>query len=95
LIRRKFAGRVVRSKDGSTFPMDMSVGEARQDGESLFTCGYALEALVGQGRAPAQSIVLIEPYRKAELGLRLRETLAATLPVSWKMTARAGPDFCE
>jgi hypothetical protein len=43
--------------------MDMSVGEARQDGESLFTCGCALEALVGQGRAPAQSIVLIKPYR--------------------------------
>jgi PAS domain S-box-containing protein len=48
----------------------------------LFTSGYALEALVGQGRAPAQAIVLIKPYRKAELALRLREAFAAIALVS-------------
>jgi PAS domain S-box-containing protein len=47
----------------------------------VFTSGYALEALVGQGRAPAQSIVLTKPYRQAELAHRLREALAANLPV--------------
>ncbi len=45
---------------------------------SVFTSGYALEALVDQGRAPMKSIVLTKPYRKAELAHRLREALAAT-----------------
>ncbi len=45
---------------------------------TVFTSGYALEALVDQGRAPMKSIVLTKPYRKAELAHRLREALAAT-----------------
>ena len=45
---------------------------------TVFTSGYALEALVDQGRAPLKSIVLTKPYRKAELAHRLREALAAT-----------------
>jgi PAS domain S-box-containing protein len=49
---------------------------------TVFTSGYALEALVDQGRAPTKSIVLTKPYRKAELAHRLREALAATSLVS-------------
>ena len=45
---------------------------------TVFTSGYALEALVDQGRAPMKSIVLTKPYRKAELAHRLREALTAT-----------------
>jgi PAS domain S-box-containing protein len=45
---------------------------------TVFTSGYALEALVDQRRAPMKSIVLTKPYRKAELAHRLREALAAT-----------------
>jgi signal transduction histidine kinase/ActR/RegA family two-component response regulator len=48
----------------------------------VFTSGYALEALVEQGRALAQSIILTKPYRKAELADRLRQALTATSPVS-------------
>ena len=43
----------------------------------LFTSGYALETLVEQGRAHAQSIVLTKPYRKSELAQRLRDAFAA------------------
>ncbi|MGC4005478.1 MAG: hypothetical protein QM811_21120 [Pirellulales bacterium] len=42
----------------------------------MFTSGYALETLVEQGRAHAQSIVLTKPYRNAELAQRLREAFA-------------------
>ena len=49
---------------------------------TVFTSGYALEALVDQGRAPMKSIVLTKPYRKAELAHRLREALTATSLVS-------------
>ncbi|WP_246732115.1 hybrid sensor histidine kinase/response regulator [Bradyrhizobium yuanmingense] len=44
----------------------------------LFTSGYALEALVEQGRAQARAVVLTKPYRKVELAQRLRDALAAT-----------------
>jgi CheY-like chemotaxis protein len=43
----------------------------------VFSSGYALETLIEQGRAPAHSIILTKPYRKAELANRLREALAA------------------
>ncbi|MGX1324214.1 PAS domain S-box-containing protein [Bradyrhizobium sp. USDA 377] len=43
----------------------------------VFSSGYALETLVEQGRAHAQSIVLTKPYRNAELARRLREAFAA------------------
>jgi PAS domain S-box-containing protein len=43
----------------------------------VFSSGYALETLIEQGRAPAHSIILTKPYRKAELATRLREALAA------------------
>ena len=46
----------------------------------VFSSGYALETLVDQGRAPAHSIILTKPYRKAELANRLREALAAAQP---------------
>jgi CheY-like chemotaxis protein len=42
----------------------------------IFSSGYALEALIEQGRAPAQSIILTKPYRKIELAHRIREALA-------------------
>jgi PAS domain S-box-containing protein len=48
----------------------------------IFSSGYALEALVEQGRAPAQSIVLTKPYRQAELAKRLSEAVTATVLVS-------------
>ncbi|WLA62806.1 hybrid sensor histidine kinase/response regulator [Bradyrhizobium diazoefficiens] len=44
----------------------------------VFSSGYALETLVEQGRAHAQSIVLTKPYRNAELARRLREAFAGT-----------------
>jgi PAS domain S-box-containing protein len=43
----------------------------------VFTSGYALEMLAQQGRTSAQAVVLIKPYRKAELAERLREALSA------------------
>jgi PAS domain S-box-containing protein len=49
---------------------------------TVFTSGYALESLVEQGRAPAQSIILTKPYRKADLARCLREALVTALPVS-------------
>jgi CheY-like chemotaxis protein len=48
----------------------------------LFTSGYALEALVEQGRAQAQAIILTKPYRKAELAERLRDAFAAATVTS-------------
>jgi PAS domain S-box-containing protein len=41
----------------------------------LLTSGYALEALAERGRLPAGAVVLNKPYRKAELGRRMREAL--------------------
>jgi hypothetical protein len=38
--------------------------------------------LAQRGRAPAQSIILVKPYRKAELAERLREALTANFLVS-------------
>jgi PAS domain S-box-containing protein len=48
----------------------------------VYSSGYALEMLAQQGRAPAQSIILVKPYRKAELAERLREALTANLLAS-------------
>jgi CheY-like chemotaxis protein len=48
----------------------------------VFSSGYAREALIEQGRASAQSIILNKPYRKAELAHRLREALTAALVTS-------------
>src|SRR5260370_939107 len=39
-------------KDGSTFPMDLSVGEARQDGESIFV--GIIRALTSRKRTEAE-----------------------------------------
>ncbi len=41
----------------------------------LLTSGYALEALAERGRLPVGAVVLNKPYRKAELGRRVREAL--------------------
>jgi PAS domain S-box-containing protein len=46
----------------------------------VFSSGYALEMLAQQGHASAKSIILIKPYRKAELAERLRQALTANLP---------------
>ena len=46
----------------------------------VFSSGYALEMLAQQGYASAKSIILIKPYRKAELAERLRQALTANLP---------------
>jgi PAS domain S-box-containing protein len=43
----------------------------------VYSSGYALEMLAQQGLAPAQSIILVKPYRKVELAERLREALSA------------------
>ncbi len=43
----------------------------------VYSSGYALEMLAQQGRAPAESIILVKPYRKADLAERLREALSA------------------
>jgi PAS domain S-box-containing protein len=48
----------------------------------VYSSGYALEMLAQQGRAPAQSIILVKPYRKAELAERLREALSSNSMVS-------------
>ncbi|WP_213736077.1 PAS domain S-box protein [Bradyrhizobium sp. dw_411] len=48
----------------------------------IYSSGYSLELLAQQGRAPAQSIILVKPYRKAELAERLREALSANSMVS-------------
>ncbi|WP_245502246.1 hybrid sensor histidine kinase/response regulator [Bradyrhizobium betae] len=48
----------------------------------LFTSGYALEALIEQGRAQAQAIILTKPYRRAELAQRLRDAFAAATVTS-------------
>ena len=48
----------------------------------MFSSGYPLEALVEKGYASAQSIVLIKPYRKAELARRIRDALMAAAPAS-------------
>jgi PAS domain S-box-containing protein len=48
----------------------------------VYTSGYALEMLTQQGRAPARAILLIKPYRKAELAERLREALMTNSMVS-------------
>ena len=48
----------------------------------VYSSGYALEMLVQQGHAPAQSIILVKPYRKVELAERLREALTAKVAVS-------------
>jgi CheY-like chemotaxis protein len=42
----------------------------------LLTSGYALEALSERGRLPAGAVILNKPYRKAELGKRVRDALA-------------------
>jgi nitrogen-specific signal transduction histidine kinase len=42
----------------------------------LLTSGYALETLAERGRLPAGAAILNKPYRKAELGRRVREALA-------------------
>jgi CheY-like chemotaxis protein len=48
----------------------------------VYSSGYALEMLAQQGRAPAQSIILVKPYRKTELAERLREALTANFMAS-------------
>jgi CheY-like chemotaxis protein len=48
----------------------------------VYSSGYALEVLAQQGRAPAESIILVKPYRKAELAERLREALSSNSMVS-------------
>jgi CheY-like chemotaxis protein len=48
----------------------------------VFSSGYALEMLAQQGRASAKSVILIKPYRRAELAERLREALTANFIAS-------------
>jgi PAS domain S-box-containing protein len=48
----------------------------------VYSSGYALEMLAQQGRAPAEAIILVKPYRKAELAERLREALSSNSMVS-------------
>jgi CheY-like chemotaxis protein len=48
----------------------------------VYSSGYALEMLTQVGRTPAQSIILVKPYRKTELAERLREALTANFMTS-------------
>ena len=48
----------------------------------VFSSGYALEMLAQQGHVSAKSIILIKPYRKAELAERLRQALTANFLAS-------------
>ncbi|MGB9118644.1 hypothetical protein [Bradyrhizobium sp.] len=57
--------------------IDQQTHEIRPGLPVVFSSGYALDMLAQQGRASAKSIVLIKPYRKAELAERLREALTA------------------
>ena len=47
----------------------------------VFSSGYPAESLVAEARAPLEAIILIKPYRNANLALRLREALTASLRV--------------
>jgi hypothetical protein len=53
--------------------------------------GYALEMLAQQCRAPAQSIVLVKPYRNVELAERLRQALTAKIMASCRAAPREAP----
>jgi len=46
---------------------------------TLFSSGYALEALIEQGQVPRHAILLRKPYRKAELARLLKQALALSL----------------
>jgi CheY-like chemotaxis protein len=48
----------------------------------VYSSGYAVEMLTQVGRTPAQSIILVKPYRKTELAERLREALTANFMTS-------------
>ena len=56
--------------------------EIRPDLPVVFSSGYALEMLAQQGHAAAKSVVLIKPYRKAELAARLSEALTTNFMAS-------------
>jgi CheY-like chemotaxis protein len=56
--------------------------EIRPNLPIVFTSGYATEALVDQGRAPAHSTVLTKPYRKADLARVLKDGLTVSMPLS-------------
>jgi hypothetical protein len=43
----------------------------------LYTSGYALETLVANERSLKGVIILMKPYRKADLALRIRQALSA------------------
>jgi two-component SAPR family response regulator len=45
----------------------------------LFTSGYALETLAAHGRTLNGFIILMKPYRKADLALRIQQALAHTV----------------
>jgi nitrogen-specific signal transduction histidine kinase len=51
--------------------------ELRPGIKVLFTSGYALETLLANGRALNGVIMLMKPYRKADLALRIRQALGA------------------
>ncbi len=54
--------------------------ELRPEIRTLFTSGYALDTLVANGRALQGVIILMKPYRKADLAWRVRQALS-TAPV--------------
>jgi nitrogen-specific signal transduction histidine kinase len=43
----------------------------------LFTSGYPMDSLLAQGRISPGETLLMKPYRKSELALRMRQVLAA------------------
>jgi len=53
-----------------------SARRTQPDLKVLLTSGYALETLAERGRLPTGAAILNKPYRKAELGRRVREALA-------------------
>jgi PAS domain S-box-containing protein len=60
----------------SGWDLAQRASERRPDIKVLFASGYALDTLVANGRAIEGVMMLMKPYRKADLAWRIRQALA-------------------